>query len=92
MRGVIRFCLIAGIFAPALVHQRAGHQTGILTNRCLDGFGGVGVLLEELFGVLATLANALAVIGEPGAGFLDDAGLNAEIDQLARSSKRLRRT
>ena len=43
----------------------------------------VGVLLEELLGVLAALAEALAVVGEPGAGLLDDAGLDAEIDELA---------
>ncbi len=38
---------------------------------------------EEGLGVLAALADALAVIGEPGARFLDDAGLDAQIDQFA---------
>src|SRR5215216_900441 len=32
---------------------------------------------------LAALAQPLAVIGEPGAGFFDDAGLDAEIEDLA---------
>src|SRR5580693_6034388 len=34
-------------------------------------------------GVLTSLANALSVIGKPGARLLDDAGLNAQIDQFA---------
>src|SRR5271168_2625770 len=34
-------------------------------------------------GVFASLANALAVIGKPGARLLDDASLNAQIDQFA---------
>src|SRR5438309_1027842 len=34
-------------------------------------------------GVFTSLANALAVIGKPGARLLDDAGLNAQIDQFA---------
>src|SRR5262249_19646603 len=38
---------------------------------------------QELLGILAALADALAVIREPRAGFLDDPGLDAEIDQLA---------
>src|ERR1700730_9654884 len=41
------------------------------------------MLAEEYLGVLASLADALAVIGEPRARFLDDAGLDAEIDELA---------
>jgi len=43
----------------------------------LDFVCDLGVLLEEGLGVLAALAEALAVVGEPGAGFLDDAGLEA---------------
>ena len=42
-----------------------------------------GIVLEELARVLAALPHALAVVGEPGAGLLDDAGLDAEIEQLA---------
>src|SRR6201993_4977970 len=34
-------------------------------------------------GVFASLSNALAVIGKPGARLLDDASLNAQIDQFA---------
>ena len=42
-----------------------------------------GFALQEGLGVLAALAEALAVVGEPGAGLFDDAGLDAEIDQFA---------
>src|SRR5690606_5861532 len=34
-------------------------------------------------GVLAALAEPLAIPGEPGAGLLDDAGLDAQIEQFA---------
>src|SRR6185437_16866926 len=43
----------------------------------------VGIVLEELLGVLAALPDALAVVGEPRAGLLHHAGLDAEIDQFA---------
>src|SRR5581483_612569 len=41
------------------------------------------VLLEIGLGILAALADALAVEGEPGAGLLDDPGLDPEIDEFA---------
>src|SRR4051812_15254314 len=41
------------------------------------------MLAQVSLGVLAALADALAVIGEPRARLLDHAGLVAEIDQLA---------
>src|SRR5260221_12222489 len=43
----------------------------------------VGVLFDELLGVLAALAEADVAVGEPGAGFLDDLVLEADVDQLA---------
>ena len=43
-----------------------------------------GLAFEMGLGVLAALAEADAVEGEPGAGLLDDAGLDAEVDQFAR--------
>src|SRR5262245_66497354 len=39
--------------------------------------------LQEGLGVLAALADPLAVVGKPGAGLFDNAGLDAQIDQLA---------
>src|SRR5260370_23600451 len=60
-----------------------GDQSGVLPDRGLDLGGHVGIGLEEGLRVFAALAEALAVIREPGAGFLDDAGLDAEIEDLA---------
>src|ERR1700752_4841255 len=60
-----------------------GDQTGVLAHRRFDLGGDVGILLEEALGVLAALADALAVEREPGARLLHHAGLDAEIDQFA---------
>src|ERR1700684_3223299 len=60
-----------------------GDDAGILPDGRFDFCRDVGIGLEESFAVLATLADALAVVGEPGAGFFHDAGLDAEIDQFA---------
>src|SRR4051812_35839214 len=48
----------------------------------LDLAGQVGVIDEELLGVVAALADALALVAEPGAGLLDGAALAAEVDQV----------
>src|SRR3954451_11426378 len=58
-------------------------MAGIAADRALDQLADIGVFGEVLLGVLPPLADALAVIGEPRAGFLDDPGLDPEIDQLA---------
>src|SRR5215472_19172513 len=43
----------------------------------------VFIVFEELLGVFASLANALALVAEPGAGFLHHVPVHAEIDQVA---------
>ena len=53
-------------------------------SRKLDLLGDVGIFAQEGLGVLAALAEALAVIGEPGAGLLDDAVLDAVVEQFTR--------
>src|SRR5277367_1040591 len=58
-------------------------HAGVLPDRRFDFFRDIGIGFHEGFGVLAALADALAVVGEPGAGLFHDAGLDAEIDQLA---------
>src|SRR6202171_708074 len=58
-------------------------QAGVLADRGLDLRGHIRIGLEERLRVLAALAEPLAVIGEPGAGFLDDAGLDAEIENFS---------
>src|SRR5207237_9040189 len=43
----------------------------------------LAVLHQKLFGVFAPLTDAYALVGKPGAGFLDNTRAHAEIDQLA---------
>src|SRR6185437_5752024 len=64
-------------------HHGVGDEAGVAADGALDRIADRRVLLEEVLGVLAALADALAVIGEPRARFLDDAGIDAEIDELA---------
>src|SRR5918994_1023094 len=40
------------------------------------------VVLEELFHVLASLAEALAVEGEPGAALFDDLAIDRQVEQV----------
>src|SRR6185437_1581328 len=48
--------------------NRLGDWASVLAHLRLDLGGHVGIVLEELLGVLAALPDARAVIGEPGAG------------------------
>src|SRR6202035_2571794 len=72
----------AGGHIPRRGHHRVGDEPGIAADLVLDLVADIVVLLQIELGVLAALADALALVGEPRAGFLDDAGLDAEIDQL----------
>src|SRR5262245_56731528 len=60
-----------------------GLEAELLPNALLDVRRDVGMLAQEVPRVLASLADALAVVGVPGARLLDDALLGAEVDQLA---------
>src|SRR5580700_8118129 len=82
-RSAFRRVVVLGGFALLASENLLGDDAGILPDRHFDFGRDIGIGLEEAFGVLAALADALAVIGEPGAGFLHDAGLDAEIDQFA---------
>src|SRR5687767_12434854 len=75
--------LIVVLVLFRLAHDDLGDHAGVLANRRLNLQGDIGIGLEEGLGVLAALPNALAVVGEPGAGFLHHAGLDAEIDEFA---------
>ena len=76
-------------YSPAL--SSVGVEPSIMSPATMpasaDGlleFGGdFRVFLEKGLGVLAALADALAVVAEPGAALLDDAGGDAEVEQLA---------
>src|SRR5882762_8808921 len=80
-RGLVLFLVLLGFLAA--VHQGVGDDAGVGPHLLLDGRGDLGMLPEVRFGVLAALADALAVVGVPRARLLDDAGLLAEVDQLA---------
>lgn len=72
--------VIAVLVARSTILQELlGDQPGILAQRQLDLGRRVGVVAKEQLGVLAALAQALRIIGEPGARLLDDAGLDAEV-------------
>src|SRR5262249_37730619 len=72
---VARF-LLAGenLFADA---------AGILPDRGFDLRHHVGVRFQEGLGVLAALADALAVVGEPGTRLLDHTSLDAEVQNFS---------
>src|SRR5260221_12163510 len=69
--------------AAAGIHHLVADLAGILADGALDRRGDRRIGLQEGFGVLSALADALAIIGEPGAGLLHHAGGDAEIDELA---------
>src|SRR5712672_3760723 len=80
---LLRRLLAVGVALGTARQNLFGDQAGVLADRRLDLGGHVGIGLEERLRILAALAEPLAVIGEPGAGFLDDAGLDAEIENFS---------
>src|SRR5215469_13385609 len=61
--------LFFGRAAFGTCHQHGvGDQAGVGADRGFDLAGDLGVVLEILLGVLATLADALAIVGEPRTG------------------------
>src|SRR6266702_1676886 len=65
---LVRRLVAVGVALGAAGENLLGDQAGVLADRGLDLDGDVGIGLQERFRVLAALAEALAVIGEPGAG------------------------
>src|SRR4051812_14453593 len=81
-RSLSRLAVVA--FGPIRSgEQRFGEDARALANPLLDDVGDLRVVLEELARIFAALAETLAVEGEPGARLLDDAGLDAQVEQLA---------
>src|SRR5438067_2047252 len=80
LRGAGLAVLAAGL---AVLEEFLRDEAGVLADRLLDRVRDPRIVLEELLGVLAPLPQPLAVIGEPGAALLDDAGLDAEVDEFA---------
>src|SRR5919106_4680485 len=60
-----------------------GAEAGLSADRRLDRARDLGMLLQIGLGVFAPLADPLAVVGEPRAGFLDHARPAAEVQELA---------
>src|SRR3546814_9701458 len=61
-------------------HHFLGHLVGAAADRGFEPRHQFGVFGEEGLGILAALADADRVIAEPGARFLDQPGLDAEIE------------
>src|ERR1700694_671450 len=80
---LLRRLLAVGVALGTACQNLLRDQAGVLADRGLDLRGHIRIGLEERLRVLAALAEPLAVIGEPGAGFLDDAGLDAEIENFS---------
>src|SRR5207248_4259492 len=83
LAGLCSKCLLLGggrLVAALAIHHRARHQAGVLADRLLDLAGDLGILLQELLGVLAALPDALTVVGKPGTRLLHHAGSRAEVD------------
>ena len=74
-----------GGFAVAVrrPHHRVGDEAGVLPDLRLDRVGDLRVLHQEALGVLLALPDPLAAVAEPGTRLFDDAGLNAQVQQLA---------
>ena len=79
--GAFIIAVVIGFFRAG--QHAVGDDARVLTQLLLDRGGDLGILFQELAGILAALADALAVEGEPGAGLLDHAGIDAEVDDLA---------
>src|ERR1700759_1876783 len=81
---LVRRLLAVGVALGRAGQNLFGDQAGVLADRTLDLAGLLGIGLEDRLGFLAPLPEPLAVIGEPGAGFLDDAGLDGEGEYLSQ--------
>lgn len=58
-------------------------MSGISTDFVLDFVGNFRMVAQEQFGVFASLTEFFAFVGEPGAGFFNQSGFDAEINQFA---------
>src|SRR4051794_11150552 len=58
-------------------------ESELTTHAVFDGSRDIGILFEELFGVFASLTQALAAIREPRPAFFDDPFFDRKIEQVA---------
>ena len=64
--------------APSIVPN-----TGVGADPLFDFVRHLWIFPQEVLDVFPALANPLIAVGEPGAGFIDNAGFHAKIDQFA---------
>src|SRR5438552_15018278 len=58
-------------------------EAELAADAVFDRLRDIRVLFQELLRVFAALTEALAAVGEPRAGLLDDALLDAEVEEVA---------
>ncbi len=64
-------------------HQRFGNLFGLAPDRLFQTIRHLRMRFQKCLGVFTTLADADRVVGEPGARFLHDPGLDAQIEDFA---------
>src|SRR5260370_1210408 len=79
--------LVGDAHVLIVYHRRGGRHGG--ANLRLDGLGDVGILPQVVLGVLAALAQPNIADREERAGLLDDAHLQAAVDQAALTREAL---
>ena len=77
-------CLIfADGFVFVVAHHFHRQVAGVRADFVFDLVGNFRMVAQEYLGVFPPLAEFFALIGEPCAGFFDQTGFDAEVDQLA---------
>ena len=75
-RGFVRFAVnFVFVFAARGFRHAGCGEAGAGAHRGFDRLGDLGVVPKKLLGVFAALADAFGIIGEPGAGFFNNAFL-----------------
>src|SRR4051812_43015716 len=90
LRGIVRGSGHRGVrtrLGSRLLRPHADAQ--LLQDLLLDLVGQVGVVLQEVAGVLLALAELVALVRVPGAGLADEAVLHAHVDQAALAADAL---
>ena len=75
--------VVGRLFGARAFQHGFRQDAGIFADAALDLGRDLRVVLEEVLGIFPALADPLILVGEPGARFLDDAGVDAEVEQLA---------
>src|SRR3546814_9564177 len=82
---VSAFAVVLILFGIDTDEQRFRELVGFAEDHIFDALGRVRIVAKEFFRVLLALTDADAVERRPSTRFLDDAGLDAEVDDLAET-------